>query len=192
MRPRLLPRPRDQHRRLKPGAVRAGRSSTGGCSRAAALQYQPRPRELGTLKVLLTATNGAPTSDRRAGAQRDRECQLVMRAAPNFSRSVWLPRGTLGERSSASWYSTTRHRIAIAHGAARELARPSAGRPRATRAQCGRFGPTSPLPRVGMGRRLSRPCQHGARAVGSREDLHGVKFNGARRALRASQIIYIV
>ena len=53
--------------------------------------------------------------------------------------------GTLGERSSASWYSTTRHRIAIAAGGARELGRPSAGRPRATRAQCGRFGPTDPL-----------------------------------------------
>ena len=89
-RPLLLPRTRDWHGRTKPGAVRAGRSATGGCSRAAALQYQPR-RELGTLKVLLTATNGARTSDRTAEAQRDREGQLVMRAAPNFSRSAWSP-----------------------------------------------------------------------------------------------------
>ena len=121
----------------------------------AALQYQPRRWELGTLKALLTATNGAPTSDRRAGAQRDRECQLVMRAAPNFSRSAWSPPGPLGERSSASWCSTTRHRIAIAAGAARELGRLSAGLSRATRAQCGRFCPTNPLPTVGMGRRVS-------------------------------------
>ena len=145
-RPRLLARVRDRHGRTRPGAVRAGRPATGGCSRAAALQYQPRPRELGTLKVLLTATNCVPTSDRRAGAQMDREGRLVMCTAPRFSRSAWSPRGTLGERSSASWYSTTCHRIAIAHGGARELGRPSAGRPRATRAQCGRFGPTDPLP----------------------------------------------
>ena len=65
-RPRLLARVRDRYGRTRPGAVRAGRSSTGGCSRAAALQYQPRPRELGTVKVLLTATNGARTSDRTA------------------------------------------------------------------------------------------------------------------------------
>ena len=30
----MLPRPRDHHRRLRPGAVRAGRSATGGCSPA--------------------------------------------------------------------------------------------------------------------------------------------------------------
>ena len=89
-RPLLLPRTRDWHGRTKPGAVRAGRSATGGCSRAAALQYQPR-RELGTLKVLLTATNGARTSDRTAGGQRDREGRRVMRAAPIFSRSAWSP-----------------------------------------------------------------------------------------------------
>ena len=78
-----------------------------------------------------------------------------MRAAPNFSRSAWSPPGPLGERSSASWCSTTRHRIAIAAGAARELGRLSAGLSRATRAQCGRFGPTNPLRMVCMGRRVS-------------------------------------
>ena len=43
------------------------------------------------MKVLLTATNGARTSDRTAGGQRDREGRRVMRAAPIFSRSAWSP-----------------------------------------------------------------------------------------------------